>query len=478
MFLGALLRRVADNPDGPAVITVDRRIGNAELWSESAALAEWLVRQGFAPGQTVGITVRDEYRNFVAMLGATIAGLPHVGLATFDPPAYRSAIAGRLGLAAVLVDKPENGLPGFATVALDAELPPGRDSVPRSRPGDDDVCIYVTTSGTTGLPKIVPLSHRQLHLQGITFQGTPHPETLYRPSSIEFSSSRKQRLYCLSYGGTNVFVDPQRNDVVETCSRLPVTELGISAAQARALVDRPLADMRLPDATGIRIVGSPVPQPLRRDIAERLSPRLSVGFGATEFGAVATALPGDHDRHPATVGRIHAGVDLAIVDEDDQPVPPGKSGRIRLRSAGMATHYHDDDVANAAAFRNGWFYSGDIGHLGEAGDLRFDGRADDMMILASINIFPAEIERVVEQLPGVVECAAFAMKSGEFGDVPLLAVVTDGTLRSESILAEARRALGLRAPRKVFIVDKLPRNSAGKLQRNLLRDIAGPATVA
>lgn len=469
MFLDALHRRVTDTPDAPAVVMLDRTVTDAALWNEASGLAGWLLRQGLEPGQVVGITLRDEYRNLVAMLAAMLAGLPQVGLATFDPPAYRAGIARRLRLAAILVDRPESSLPDFPAIVLDPEIPPPKNV--RSRSGaDDDPCIYVTTSGTTGLPKIIPLSQRQLHLQGMNFQGAPRPEVLYRPSSIEFSSSRKQRLYCLSYGGTNVFADAQRTGMVEICRRSGATELGISAAQARNLLDQPKLEA-LPEVTAVRIVGSPVSQRIRQEIMERLSPRLFVGYGASEFGAIATAGPGGHER-PATVGSVHAGVDLELVDEDDQPVSAGKTGRIRLRSAGMATRYHDDDAANALAFRNGWFYPGDVGHFGEASDLRFDGRADDMMVLASINIFPAEIERVVEGLPGVVDCAAFSVKSGDFGEVPLLALVTDGSVRPESILADARKALGLRAPRKIFAVERVPRNAAGKVQRDVLRRLA------
>jgi long-chain acyl-CoA synthetase len=471
VLLEILRRRAAEAPDEAAIFTADRRIGNAQLWIEATARAEWLRSQGLARGQAIGISVKDDYANLVMMLGTMLAGLPQVGLATFDPKPYREGIAKRIGLAAVVTDTPENALDDFANLLLDPEIP---SAGPAPQRYDDlPAPLYVTTSGTTGLPKIIPLSQRQLYLQGMNFRGSPpRPEILYRPASMEFSASRKQRLYSLAYGGANVLVDPQKEDVVEVCKRFRVTELGLSAAQARSLLARNLSDGLLA-STSIRIVGSPVPQKLRQEIMDRLAPSLFVGYGATEFGAIATAGPAEHGRHPATVGHVHAGVDLTIVDDDDQPLPAGRPGRIRLRSAGMATRYHDDDAANAQAFRGGWFYPGDAAHLGEEGDLRFDGRADDMMVLASINIFPSEIERAVEHLPGVVDCAAFAMSSEEFGDVPLLAVVTDGTVRSDQILAEARRTLGIRAPRKVFVMDELPRNAAGKVQRSTLRDLFG-----
>jgi acyl-CoA synthetase (AMP-forming)/AMP-acid ligase II len=135
----------------------------------------------------------------------------------------------------------------------------------------------------------------------------------------------------------------------------------------------------------------------------------------------------------------------------------------------MTTGYLDDEAATATAFRDGWFYPGDMGHRSEDGLLFLDGRSDDMMLLASINIFPAEIEHAMEALPGVVECAAFSMKSASFGDVPMLAAVVTGPIRAPDMLAYARSRLGLRAPRKIFLVDSLPRNRGGKIDRHALR---------
>jgi acyl-CoA synthetase (AMP-forming)/AMP-acid ligase II len=135
----------------------------------------------------------------------------------------------------------------------------------------------------------------------------------------------------------------------------------------------------------------------------------------------------------------------------------------------MAKHYYDDAEATLRAFRDGWFYPGDTAHFAETGELCFDGRGDDMMILASINIFPSEIEAAAEILQGVTECAAFSIRSGEFGDVPMLAVVSGGTTTPEVLLVSMRRTLGVRAPRRVIFVEALPRNAEGKIQRAELR---------
>jgi acyl-coenzyme A synthetase/AMP-(fatty) acid ligase len=269
----------------------------------------------------------------------------------------------------------------------------------------------------------------------------------------------------------NVLADPLRVGIREACAAYGVTWLGLAAIHARALVGD--GGGALPSGINIRMGGSAVPQRLRRDILTVLGPRLFVGYGTSEIGSIATAGPEDHVGEADTLGTVHNGVELEIVDGEDRQVPSGAAGFVRVRSAGMPHAYHDDEAATVKAFRGGWFYPGDMARREADGRLCFEGRADDMMILASINIFPAEIERAVEDLPGVVESAAFAMKSAEFGDIPMLAVV-GRDIAADAVLAHARRVLGLRAPRKVFMVDALPRGREGKVRRRELQKLLDP----
>ena len=212
---------------------------------------------------------------------------------------------------------------------------------------------------------------------------------------------------------------------------------------------------------------------MRRQIIEGLTPNLHVTYATSDFGSIATAGPAHHASDENVVGAIHPGVDLEIVDDRDLPMPAGQAGLIRVRSGGMATGDSDDAEATARFFRDGWFYPGDVGRLNEDGLLVFEGRGDDMINLAGINIYPAEVERLIEELPGVVECAMFALKTENFGDVPLVAVVADRTLTADGILKYAKERLGLRAPRRVFLIDELPRNGAGKIVRDRLHAIVG-----
>jgi acyl-coenzyme A synthetase/AMP-(fatty) acid ligase len=281
---------------------------------------------------------------------------------------------------------------------------------------------------------------------------------------IEFNNSKRHRLYGQATGATNVLLGPQHS-VADVCREFRVTRLGLSAAQARRLLSSPSGDVRLPPNTEVQLRGSPVSDELRSDILKNMSPKLVVGYGASEIGSITTVAARDFGLHPATLGKPNLGVQLQIVDETGAVLPADAQGAVRVRSEGMATRYHDNPEETARNFRHGWFYPGDIGSIGETGDFRFDGRADDMMVLTSINIFPAEIERVADAVPGVIESAAFAVKSAEFGDIPLLAVVGDGTVREAEVLLKVRNELGVRAPRRVILVDAIPKNAQGKILR-------------
>ena len=130
-------------------------------------------------------------------------------------------------------------------------------------------------------------------------------------------------------------------------------------------------------------------------------------------------------------------------------------------------------LATSRHFRNGWFYPGDLASLTSAGALCLHGRADDMMTLNSIKIFPAEIERVLEEHPGVKAAAAFAKSSKTHGDIPVAAVELHAAagIGGDELMACVRERLGVRAPRKIIVVDALPRNSAGKILKRELIDL-------
>lgn len=194
-------------------------------------------------------------------------------------------------------------------------------------------------------------------------------------------------------------------------------------------------------------------------------------YATTETGAISMCLPSEHDAD-ATCGMSLPGTEVEIVDGDGRQLPPGAIGEIRVKTRGMATGYLDNPEQTRDRFREGWFYPGDIGYLRSDGRVVVQGRKDDMINLNGINIFPADIERVLEQHPAVQAAAALPLKSVVHGQIPVAAVeLVAGAHATAAELGEfARDRLALRAPRRILVMDALPRNNQGKILR---RDIMG-----
>jgi acyl-CoA synthetase (AMP-forming)/AMP-acid ligase II len=224
----------------------------------------------------------------------------------------------------------------------------------------------------------------------------------------------------------------------------------------------------------LTVTGAPVPGALRHRIQAELTHNLYVSYGATECGYISLARPEDHALHPDGVGRA-LGAEVIITDAGGARLPPNEPGFVRVLSAGTVPGYLDDPEANARTFLpDGWFQPGDIATMTPDGHILLAGRGDDMMILGTINVFPAEIERAAGGFPGLADCAAFAYRSGAHGDIPMIAAVETqpGALDPAALISHCRALLGLRAPRKAIIVPALPRNAAGKVLRRDLASIA------
>jgi long-chain acyl-CoA synthetase len=460
----------------PALIDTDGSLTFEEVKDLTARLAGWLASRGLGPGDTVGVAVRNERHHLLTCLALLRLGCPQVVLASHDPAALREDVAERCRVVAVVtdddaaIDGPARIVPDFD--ALGSFPDPGDEL---AMPDDDAVAQYLASSGTTGRAKIIPLTHRMVMLQALTRQMPAQTSTEYIASSIEFLYPKKHRLRSVIGGYTSLFHKAEHAELPDICRRYKVDCLRLSPPQAQSLIDMSSsgAAHRLPHDMAVYVGGSRITPTMRAAFQRTQVHALHVEYGATETGNIAVAGPELHERLPDAVGRPLPGVVLEIVDDADHPLPPGVDGLIRIRTPGMATGYLNDEAMTARAFRDGWYYGGDRGHLNAEGVLIFGGRNDDMMILNSINIFPAEIERVAEGFRGVIDCAAFPMRSPVHGDIPMLAVVADETCDLKALMAFCRERLGIRAPRKVIGLDRLPRSAEGKVIRRELSARAG-----
>lgn len=455
-------------PDLPACIIGGMPLTYAALVRQVRALAAQFTRAGLAPGDSVDITLADDRANILTSLALIRLGCRQVALPARDPAPLREDLVRRLDLAAVVGMAPRDALGGAGLIVPDIEAaaaaaPDDRPVLPPAGRAE----LVVGTSGTTGRPKLMVVSEPTMIDKAAILAG--YGRVFLHRLGFDGNHGKRLTLRSLVTGGTEVVgggATPE--EIAELVARFGVGRLHLQPQAATAL----LKLGGWPKAARIFTTGTRIPQAFRLEIQAALGCELHVQYGTTEVGMVSIAGPADHGVHPDSVGRLLPGVTVEAVDDNGRPLPVGEEGLLRFRSAGAVSGYLDDAAANARHFGDGWFRPGDIGRVTPAGDLLVAGRQDDMMTLGIIKIFPGEIEAVAEGFPGLTDCAAFAMHSERFGDIPLLAAVGGPGFDAAALLAHCRARLGVRAPRRVLELPRLPRNPQGKVLRRDLATLA------
>ena len=459
-----------------AVIDRGRAVTYRDLDILAGRMAAWLERRGLRPGDMAGITVREELPHLVTSLGLMRLGCHQIGLASQDPIAMRADLAARIRAAAIIGDRAEDAIDGVGLIIPDHEAIAGDAGLDDSHipaPGPEGTTVLLTSSGTTGRPKLIPITERLLRTWGLVRLNAT--ERRFLPVAVEFGQARREILTSLAAGGSRVFANNGDDlDLFEVIRRYKVDQLTLPPRRAESLLHEASRLGPWPEGARLSVTGATVPGTLRARIQAELTYDLYVPYGVTEFSRASIAMPEDHARHPEGVGRPW-GTEVIVVDDEGRRLPPGQPGILRVLSVGRTDGYFDDAEASAKVFLpGGWFHTGDIATITPDGHILLAGRGDDMMILGTINVFPAEIEHAAAGFAGLADCAAFAFRSGAHGDIPMIAAVetAPGALDAAALVAHCRARLGLRAPRKAIIVPALPRNPAGKVLRRDLASIA------
>ena len=343
----------------------------------------------------------------------------------------------------------------------------------------NSICLYKNTSGSTSVPKTFGVTWKRVYNLAMHYGNDANERRTLRTGSIEFDAHRTNRLCSLLAGNTCIFTcDLSLEAIISLSERTEVSTIHLGAYRLDALIKaEPSPSRRLPAFTSIQTGGSRVPGRLRKNVQRLLTDKLWVLYATSEIGAISLAHPDQHDRYPEGVGFPMRGVTVEIVNQDGQPVEPGCIGKIRARRATMASGYVNDQ---AGGFEDGWCYPGDLLSQRYGEPLIFHGRADDVIILNGMIIFPSAIEDTLENHPDVKEAVAFPVESRIHGAIPVAAVVLRNTIEANDVgklMDFARSVLGLRAPRDIFVVDHIPRNAAGKPVRREMGAIIGVSGV-
>ena len=350
----------------------------------------------------------------------------------------------------------------------------------------EDLADIMFTSGTTGLPKGAMFDHAR------TLRGAREYAAAIRIRPDDrfcvfgpFSHQASYKLGWLTGLLQGISVHWPESDDAESLSSLfaeqGVTITALPPTLIGGLLLQP--DRTRRDLAALRYISTGatmIPAPLIEQLSEVLpNAQLATGYGMTECCGTATLTDvGDGlEIVSRTVGKPLVGTEIRCVDQTGRDVPPGEIGEVLVRNARLLIGYLDDPAATAVALdADGWYHSGDIGALDARGHLRITDRLKDMFIVGGFNVYPAEVERSLLELPGVQHCAVVGVPDARLGEVGHAFIVrSEGSaLQEGDVFGWCRaRIANYKAPRGVTFLDALPLNATGKVMKPLLRQMLG-----
>jgi malonyl-CoA/methylmalonyl-CoA synthetase len=457
----------------------------AELHDSACRGATVLAAHGLSPGGRVVISAGSSLDLVTVYLAALRLGATAVLL----NPAYTAdetrtvlarARAGLLVTGGRNVSRADGvralSLPDVIEQARTAPAHSGTEAHPNAAVRSDSVALLAFTSGTTGSPKAVPLTHGQLlsSIRAAMWSWRWDPSDTLVHALPLYHQHGLSGIHATLLGGSSARIlsrfSPEA--LVKTVDQERATVLfGVPSVHQRLLE---LPSRQLQPLRRLRLVTSgsaPLPVSLAQRFAAATGVELLERYGLTESGLnLSNSYAGE--RASGHVGTPLPGVEVELADEQGNPVPPGTEGEVVLRGPQVFDGYLDDPAATGAAFwPGGWFRTGDLGRCDLAGRIRITGRLKDLVITGGMNVSPAEVEAVVEQLPEVREAAATGIPSDRWGEELSVWVVASGSgpIDAERIISHCRQHLApYKCPKRVFQATALPRNPMGKLVRSRL----------
>lgn len=352
----------------------------------------------------------------------------------------------------------------------------------------DEPAMLLYTSGTTGFPKGAIYTHGSLlvgMLVHVLAIGSNRTHRVMLPSPL-YSAAGIAGIYCAVYAGSQISLI--NYDVATACATIErerITFTNLVPTTIQMLLASEVSQRH--DLTSLETLlygGSPMPAPVLREAMQRF-PRCGFRqtFATTETGCAGTVLePRDHREaleNPAfahrllSCGRPQVNVDVRVADADGHTLPPDEVGEIGIRTEANMPGYWNNAEATRRTLRDGWLYTGDLARMDADGYFYLVDRKNDMIVSGALNVYPSEVERVLQQHPAVYEVAVIGVPSEKWGEaVKAVVALKDGVTASETDLIQfcEGKIAGFKKPKSVDLVEKLPRNLTGKILRRELRE--------
>jgi long-chain acyl-CoA synthetase len=484
----------ARDPDHVAVKLDDVELTYAQVDGASAHVAGLLREHGFERGDRVGIMLPNLPHFPLCYYGVLRAGgvvVPMNVLLKQREVAYYLSDSGAKLLFAWegFADDAKAGAEEASAECIIVEMLGFQDLVGRASPdtgladtADDDTAVILYTSGTTGTPKGAELTHCNLTKNcqiAINLFGLGSDAVALGALPLFHSFGQTCGMNAATYGGGTLTLIPRFDPkkALEIIERDRVTVFEGVPTMYNAMLHEPDRDKY--DTSTLQVCasgGSAMPVELMRAFEEAFGCKVLEGYGLSETSPIASFNQPDRERKPGSIGTPVDGVEMKLVDDDDNEVAAGEVGEIVIRGHNVMKGYWNKPEATAEAMRGGWFHSGDIAKIDDDGYYYIVDRKKDLIIRGGYNVYPREIEEVLYEHPDVREAAVVGMHDDALGEeVGAAVALKDGaSTTADELRAYVKgQVAAYKYPRRVWLVDDLPKGPTGKI---LKREIEPPAS--
>ncbi|MCK1738090.1 malonyl-CoA synthase [Bradyrhizobium sp. 138] len=491
-----LFSRLFDDLDDPKRLAIETHdgahISYGDLIARAGQMANVLVARGVKPGDRVAVQVEKSVANIVLYLGTVRAGAVYLPLNTAYTLNELDYFIGDAEPSLVVCDpsKAEGLAPIAAKVKAKVETlgPDGKGSlteaaakassefatVPRA---NDDLAAILYTSGTTGRSKGAMLSHDNLASNSLSLVGywrftdqdvLIHALPIYHTHGLFVATN-----VTLFARASMIFLPKLDPDLIIKLMARATVLMGVPTFYTR-LLQNPALSHDTTKHMRLFISGSaPLLAETHREWSARTGHAVLERYGMTETN-MNTSNPYDGERVPGAVGFPLPGVSVRVTEpETGKELPREEIGMIEVKGPNVFRGYWRMPEKTKAEFRDdGFFITGDLGKIDAKGYVHILGRGKDLVISGGFNVYPKEIESEIDAMPGVIESAVIGVPHADFGEGVTAVLVCKGADVTEAAVLKALdgRLAKFKMPKRVFVVDELPRNTMGKVQKNILRD--------
>ena len=473
------------------------RFSYADVELITAQLAAMFAGLGVAPGERVAVQVEKSPQALFLYLACLRAGLtylplnsayqegevgyflenaePKVVVTQSKSLSWLKPITDRLGIAHVFtLDEDAGGQPRGSLIDAARNAPRKFGIVERA---DDDLAAILYTSGTTGRSKGAMISHRNLASNAKVlhdYWGFKPTDVLLHALPLFHVHGLFVAAHCaLLSGGSILFHNRFDVGTVMRDLKRATVFMGVPTFYVRLLGERGFDAAHCSNVRLFISGSAPLLPETFSEFKERTGHTILERYGMTETGML-TSNPLNGERKGGTVGLPLPGVSVRVVDDAGKTLPTGEIGQIQVKGDNVLSGYWRLPEKNKEEFTvDGFFKTGDVGRFDADGYVSIVGRSKDLVITGGYNVYPKEIELLIDELPGVVESAVIGVPHADFGEaVTAVVVPKQGAALDEAavIAALKNRLANFKVPKRVHFVDDLPRNAMGKVQKNMLRE--------